>query len=228
MDQILLDTFAILEPSVDMKIIMKRYLEVLPPRTKVLEVGVGNGWVSNTLHRGGKEVSVIDISPPCLKALDPGIHAVYGNIERMDALPYEEKSFDVILLLAVIEHLTEPQKVLQLLHRYLKPGGKIILSTPNINWFPFRLFFLLGRCPEDFHTTNHVHFWNLRRFRKLLEDNGFKVQKHFTSIAIPNPLFPFVKRWSKGNLEILNKYLFIGTELKCKLLGYNQIIIATL
>jgi 2-polyprenyl-3-methyl-5-hydroxy-6-metoxy-1,4-benzoquinol methylase len=225
MDQTLLDSFATLQPSVDMKLLMDRYLKPLPPQSKILEIGVGNGWTSNTLHDLGHDVSTIDFSPACLKLLHPDIPKLQLNIET-DDFPFEPGSFDMILMLAVLEHLTDPKKVLEKLKHLLKPGGTFIGSTPNINWFPFRLYFLFGRCPEDFHTTNHVQFWNLRHFKMLFEHAGFTVEKQFTSLAFPNLLYPFVRHWQKGFFEILNKYLFLGTELRSKLFGYNQTIIA--
>jgi SAM-dependent methyltransferase len=54
--------------------------------------------------------------------------AVRGNLE---SLPFSADSFDLIISRSVVEHLEKPLDVFQEFHRVLKPGGKVILSTPN-------------------------------------------------------------------------------------------------
>jgi hypothetical protein len=81
-------------------------------------------------------------------------------------------------------------------------------------------------CPEDFHTADHVNFWNLKRFKKIFMDNGFKVVHQFTSLGLLNIFYPLIKKYRTHYLEIYDKYIFIATNLKSALLGYNQIIIA--
>lgn len=53
------------------------------------------------------------------------------NVENGD-LPYPQKSFDYIIFGDVLEHLYDPWKTLENMHRLLKPGGKILASIPNI------------------------------------------------------------------------------------------------
>jgi 2-polyprenyl-3-methyl-5-hydroxy-6-metoxy-1,4-benzoquinol methylase len=56
---------------------------------------------------------------------------IEGNIESC-AMPFEEKYFDVILCLDVLEHLVDPWSAVNNLHRFLKPGGVLICSIPNV------------------------------------------------------------------------------------------------
>src|SRR3954447_10236537 len=55
-------------------------------------------------------------------------YALRGNLER---LPFPDAYFDVIISRSVVEHLANPQQVFREFSRVLKPGGKVILSTPN-------------------------------------------------------------------------------------------------
>lgn len=55
----------------------------------------------------------------------------YGIRGNLDSLPFPSGSFDLVISRSVIEHLEHPHKVFQEFQRVLKPGGKVILSTPN-------------------------------------------------------------------------------------------------
>ena len=72
-----------------------------------------------------------------------GIPIDYG-VDLRKRLPYDDASFDVVLLVEVIEHLSDHQAALGELSRILKPGGVLILTTPNIMRLNSRLHFLLS------------------------------------------------------------------------------------
>lgn len=65
-------------------------------------------------------------------------------LTSINKLPFPIQKFDVILLADVLEHLKEPEKVLQALKKYLKPEGIFIISLPNIAHFTIRLQLLFG------------------------------------------------------------------------------------
>lgn len=71
-------------------------------------------------------------------------------VGSVNNLPFEDNSFDVVIFLAVLEHIpkdTEPQALAEI-HRVLKPNGLLILETPNKHLFSFLLdpaYFLLGQ-----------------------------------------------------------------------------------
>ncbi len=72
-----------------------------------------------------------------------GIPIDYG-VDLRKRLPYDDASFDVVLLVDVIEHLSDHQAALGELSRILKPGGVLILTTPNIMRLNSRVHFLLS------------------------------------------------------------------------------------
>lgn len=213
-----------LMPSIENYFLIDKILDIKPP-AKVLEIGVGNGKISNYLNKLGFDVYGVDNSKECLKLLNPKVKKFLVDIE-MNKLPFKDNMFDVVLIFAVLEHIKCPENVLKEINRVLKSKGKVYASTPNINWFPFRLYFLFGMCPEDFHTTNHVKFWNLKRFKQLFRNSGFEVIKQITSLGFPNPFILFIRNYRKKYIQISGKYIFISSRLKSKLFGYNQVIIA--
>ncbi len=72
-----------------------------------------------------------------------GIPIDYG-VDLRGRLPYDDASFDVVLLIEVIEHLSDHQAALGELARILKPGGVCILTTPNVMRLNSRVHFMLS------------------------------------------------------------------------------------
>lgn len=86
--------------------------------------------------------------------------------------------FDYILLLDVLEHLRNPDKLLKSLRRYLKSGGKVIISVPNIAFISLRLSHMMGKF--DYQKTgimdeSHVHFYTKKTLIDLITKCGLKI-----------------------------------------------------
>ncbi len=220
-----LKDFADLVPSVELEWVAATYLANLPKGTVIAEIGVGNGELANRLAHQGNVVHGIDISPYCLEKLDAAVTRHEVDVDAQP-LPLEAQSVDVMIMFNVLEHLTNPLGFLENAKRVMKPGGLMLAATPNINWLPFRLYFLLGKCPEDFHNTNHVQFWNLKQFKKLFEQTGWQVEKQASSLGLPNPTYPFIKEKTGAGWEIKDRYCFMSSAHAHPLLGYEQVIIA--
>lgn len=98
-----------------------------------------------------------------------------GNIENLE-LDYEEGYFDYIMLADVLEHLTDPWKVLENIRKYLKPGGKILASIPNIMHFTTIRGLLYGNWTyEDSGILDrtHMRFFTLNEIRKMFINAGY-------------------------------------------------------
>jgi SAM-dependent methyltransferase len=89
---------------------------------------------------------------------------IVGDIERMDLEPeLGDQRFDVVLLLDVLEHLREPDRVLGELAMRLLPGGRVIASIPNVTHAAVRLELLQGRFRyrnTGLLDETHVHFFD--------------------------------------------------------------------
>ena len=92
-----------------------------------------------------------------------GIPIDYG-VDLRERLPYDDASFDVVLLVEVVEHLSDHQAALGELARILKPGGALILTTPNVMRLNSRVHFMLSGYHKTkrrfipFETPlNHAH-----------------------------------------------------------------------
>jgi SAM-dependent methyltransferase len=120
---------------------------------------------------------------------------VDDGIDLMRGLPYPEESFDLVLLTEVIEHLENHRAAIAELARVLKPGGTLVLTTPNIMRLNSRLAFLLS----GFHKAK-------RRLMPL--DTPLEKAHRFHNYPITFPLL---------------YYLLKAHGLKLDTLGHSQI-----
>lgn len=111
-------------------------LELIPPGAKALNVGSGGeiqAIIETIAARKGFTVTSTDVDP--IRKPD-----VVDDITRSS---FPDASFDAVIMMEVLEHVTDPQRAALEIHRLLKPGGALILSAPFI--FP------LHDRPYDFY-----------------------------------------------------------------------------
>ena len=120
----------------------RKYLEKGGINT--LEVGPGGGpWTLHILELGNR-VTVLDVDEDSLKRLEyklkrfgcyepSRIRLVHSDIRDFD--PGE--CFDQIVLFEVLEHIKEDKLVMQKLAKCLRPGGRMLISTPSADFIPF-------------------------------------------------------------------------------------------
>ncbi len=107
---------------------------------RVLEIGCGNGSTLLKIKETGRAAEIVGVD---IVEFDTEIDRfIIGDIEEID-LDYPHEYFDVIICADLFEHLIDPWTVLQKLKNYLKPGGVLITSIPNIReiWTLSRIFF---------------------------------------------------------------------------------------
>jgi SAM-dependent methyltransferase len=95
---------------------------------RLLDAGCGRDLEFSREFSDDVQVVGIDMEPDLQTRNQSSPYAVRGDLER---LPFPSDSFDLIISRSVIEHLADPPRVFSEFHRTLKPGGKVILSTPN-------------------------------------------------------------------------------------------------
>lgn len=101
-------------------------------RGDVLEVGCGEGRGIDLVLPAAATYTAIDKIGPVVKSLKkkyPSGKFFTGNIPPL--APFADKSFDVVLCFQVIEHIDDDHSLLKEIHRVLKPGGVLLMTTPN-------------------------------------------------------------------------------------------------
>jgi 2-polyprenyl-3-methyl-5-hydroxy-6-metoxy-1,4-benzoquinol methylase len=105
---------------------------------KLLDAGCGTGWFSKYAFDRKAIVTSMDVGENLLSQVAKKCDSerVVGSILEM---PFEDNSFDIVVSSEVIEHTPDPLSAIVEIFRVLKPGGTVILSTPNRLWFFFSL-----------------------------------------------------------------------------------------
>ncbi len=145
----------------------------------VLDIGCGDGLLIEKLQQKGLTVSGIDISSRAVELCkERNLACVQGDIT--EKLPYQDASFDTVLLIDVLEHLFQPKEVLKEAFRVSKK--QVIISVPNFVSLPARLQVLLGRVPENNTPRDgHVYWMTLKVVRSLLAQTGFEIEDLVTN-----------------------------------------------
>ena len=124
----------------------KQYtIECIPANgcLRILDVGCGSGLNSKVLAAMGHRVCGVDLSEAAIEQYRRcGFEGQAGNIEA--GLNYPDDRFDVVFCSEVIEHMTSPAELVGEMKRVLKPGGQLVLSTPNSAFWLYRALGVLG------------------------------------------------------------------------------------
>ncbi len=111
----------------------------LKPQGALLEIGCAGGTFLDQASKRGYQVEGVELSPSMSqKASDLyGVKVRQGDFEE---LQFGDESYDIVCMLDVFEHFREPGKVLEKIHRILKPGGIVVIDVPTTkNALPFKL-----------------------------------------------------------------------------------------
>ncbi|MBI4389317.1 MAG: glycosyltransferase [Nitrospinae bacterium] len=147
----------------------------------ILEVGCAAGMTGRALKETrGAFVAGIEMDPGAAREARRNLDDVLeGNIETMD-LPYEENSFDCIILADILEHLVDPLTALKKLRGCLKPGGTVVASIPNVQFFGLINSLAEGNWTyqkEGILDETHLRFFTFREIEKLFKDAGFAIEQ---------------------------------------------------
>ena len=157
----------------------KAYMRALVPsaaRLDVLDVGCGTGVNAEQLRTMGHRVFGVDLSPTAVGGFRKAGFA--GAVaDASTTLPFAEASFDLVFASEVIEHLADGESFLKELRRVLKPGGRLLLSTPNSAFWVYRIYALAGRTLTEVQHPGHVRFYSKRSLAAQIRTAGFAVEE---------------------------------------------------
>jgi 2-polyprenyl-3-methyl-5-hydroxy-6-metoxy-1,4-benzoquinol methylase len=149
-----------------------RFLDRRPadgPAPKVLDVGCGGGAYLAAAAAAGWDASGIDFDPKAVEgARRRGIDASVGGL---DSVADRAGTYDAVTLSHVIEHLHDPAGSLAVIHKILKPGGRLYVETPNIDSIGRSLY---GRSWRGLEPPRHLVIFNRPGLQGLLERSGFE------------------------------------------------------
>jgi 2-polyprenyl-3-methyl-5-hydroxy-6-metoxy-1,4-benzoquinol methylase len=164
---------------------------------KLLEIGCGNGNMLRFFHEMGWDVEGVDFDPEAVKtARKKDIEVYPGTIEEQN---YSDNTFDIIVMNHLIEHIKNPISFLQECHRILRPGGQLVVITPNSHSFGHKKFKSAWRGLEP---PRHLNIFSPYSMYNLLQRTGFKEIKLKTEVRIANYIFSVSKMLEQNTTDI--------------------------
>jgi methionine biosynthesis protein MetW len=151
------------------------------PRSRILDVGCADGYVMELLRAQKACTCVgIEVGPAAATARRAGFEVVDEPAPEAFAVARMHGPFDHVIFADVLEHMADPQPVLQAAASLLSPGGSVLVSVPNVAFLPARLRLLRGRW--DYEETGifdatHLRFFTVETARALLVDAGLRVER---------------------------------------------------
>jgi 2-polyprenyl-3-methyl-5-hydroxy-6-metoxy-1,4-benzoquinol methylase len=165
-----------------------KLLEAVGPGGRVLDVGCSSGYLAEPLSRRGSTVVGIELDPAAAGEAERFCERVLvGSIETME-LPLEPASFDAIVCGDVVEHLRDPGAALARLRPFLRPGGRLVVSTPNVANWAIRLSLLAGRwqyTDRGILDRTHTHLFTRRTLVETIEGAGYRVERVDWTAPVP-------------------------------------------
>ncbi len=205
---------------------VREYILSRIPKTagKILDVGCGSAWLAGKFVPQGKVVVSLDIALANLKKAKAKIPDKNHLQVAADSffLPFSDSSFDVVVASEIIEHVTSPEDFVKELFRVVKPGGKLIITTPYKEKIRYALCI---HCNKKTPLNGHLHSFdenillNFCTCPELAEKNWFvfgnKALIYFmTYVLLKYFPFPIWKIIDKTANLIWNKPVHILVEYK--------------
>jgi 2-polyprenyl-3-methyl-5-hydroxy-6-metoxy-1,4-benzoquinol methylase len=152
------------------------------PVGRLLDIGCTRGEWALRWQARGWATSGIDVNRDQIAiAKDAGVDARFCDLNR-DQFPFDDAQFDLIFAGEVIEHLVDTDGFLKEIHRCCKPGGNLVLTTPNLASFENRIRLLLGIYPKwlnyNLAGSGHVRGYTPSALKNQLVAHGFCVLRH--------------------------------------------------
>jgi len=187
---------------------------------KSLDIGCDKGDFSVQLQKLGFETYGTDIRKNVLKeAQKAKVKTRLCDLEKR--FPFKDNSFDLLFAGEIIEHLFDTDHFIKECKRVMKPGGILIVTTPNIASLVNRVSLLFGKTIINNSLydwgVGHIRFYSFPALKRQLELNGLSVVNEFTNN------FPFLM---SANIPVFLKKLAIKLSFLFHRIGYQIIMVA--
>ena len=161
----------------------------IPPGARMLEIGCATGRMTAHLKTLGADLTVNDLSEVRTRetAARYGCRELAGDCA---ALTVGDASFDAVVSSECIEHTPDPFKSLDEMKRVLKPGGLLVVTTPNKLWYPSLLISMWLRIRKFYGMEKWI--WPSEA-REWLVRNGFE-DIRFSGCHLMPWILPFSRR----------------------------------
>jgi 2-polyprenyl-3-methyl-5-hydroxy-6-metoxy-1,4-benzoquinol methylase len=147
--------------------------QAVPQRGRLLDIGCATGIFLNEMHRHGWEAQGVERSHRAATYARErfGLTVYEGRIEDI-RLP--ERTFDVVTMWDVLEHVHDPRQVLQTIARLLKPAGLLVCSLPNPDSLEARL---LKAAWVGYDLPRHLNLFRIHQLARIFDAHELDVEQ---------------------------------------------------
>ena len=156
---------------------------------KICDLGCGDGSLGELLVKNNNSVYGVELVKSQMDiAKEKGVDVCAADLNK-ERLVFDDNIFDVVIATEVIEHLLNPDNLLQEAYRILKDDGIFIITTPNLASLGRRIFLLLGKnpvievSPKEENAVGHLRYFVKASLLQLLKKHGLSPVK-FTSDVV--------------------------------------------
>lgn len=147
---------------------------------RILDAGCGNGAFSRVLAEQGYDVTGVDLSESGISFAREQCPAGRFEVASVteDLAHRFGEPFDAVVSLEVVEHLYDPRLFARRMFDVLRPGGRLILSTPYHGYLKNVALAMSGKLDAHFTALwdgGHIKFWSRQTLTELLTEAGFRV-----------------------------------------------------
>jgi len=197
-------------------------IEQYGKKGKILDVGCATGTLLMVAKMRGWEIYGVEVSGDFARITRErlGDNVYQGMFEEA---PFKAGSFDMVLFYDSLEHMTNPQKIVAKVFKILKPGGCLVVFTPNRESLSARI---MGRNWTHYK-TEHLFYFSPKSLKEFLNKEGFEtvaqggaskalnityINSQFQTFPTPvlTPLFKLIVRYLPAPLVLKPFYLSTG------------------
>jgi 2-polyprenyl-3-methyl-5-hydroxy-6-metoxy-1,4-benzoquinol methylase len=150
--------------------LLSRYMPETLPSPRLLDIGCAHGFMLEAARQRGWQASGVEISPATSVARQRGF-VVYDH--PIEDLNIADGTFDAITAIDVLEHIPDLKGFMAELYRILKPGGVLLIVTPDVGTWVAKIM----RNMWPHYKTEHLFYFTKRSLSLLLGRKGFRVRR---------------------------------------------------
>lgn len=171
-------------------LLLSEVLRLTAEGDEIFEGGVSSGYFAEAVAAAGRTVDGHELDPVAAAAARGVCREVWeGDLQTFDpdtaGVP---TGYSLLLFGDTLEHIADPVAVLDRLAGRLRPGGRLVISVPNVANWSVRLGLLLGRfdyTERGILDRTHVRFYTRRTLVRMVEQAGFVVDRVQAAVPVP-------------------------------------------
>jgi 2-polyprenyl-3-methyl-5-hydroxy-6-metoxy-1,4-benzoquinol methylase len=147
---------------------------------RVLDVGCAAGYFLAVMQEEGWDVTGLEPSAPILEQAAARIGAENVRTGLLNESGLEPRSFDLVTLWDVLEHMPDPVAALAEARELLAPGGKLLIETQNVDSLAAKV---LGRRWQHYKHAEHIYHFNPSTIERVLSEAGLRILENRAALG---------------------------------------------